>query len=139
LEEVVEGEVPLLLPIKMLRQLKVVIDLNPEHVCLAVLQKTIPLCFLPSGHVAIDVSDFGGHGFQFRHGLQTPEFSESDFRNPVEQASTGCVMLLHSKDLPNSIKSHGVQRSVCQLSQSLGPRKWCRGSHGRPLTESSRW
>lgn len=67
----------------MLRQLKAVIDLNAEHVCLAVLQQTIPLCFLPSGHVAIDVSDFGEHGFEFLHGLQTPEFSESEFRIPV--------------------------------------------------------
>eukprot|EP00435_Cladocopium_sp_Y103_P046620 s783_g13.t1 len=82
---VVEGEVPLLLPIKMLRQLKAVIDLNAEHVHLAVLQKTIPLCFLPSGHVAIDVFDFGEHGFQFPNGLQTQEFNESDFRIPMDQ------------------------------------------------------
>lgn len=76
----VEGEVPMLLPVKMLRQLRAVIDLDESKVHFKQLQKTSPLSILPSGHVAVEVLDFSEAGFQFEGTMAQSEFSESDFR-----------------------------------------------------------
>ena len=62
---VVEGEIPLLLPIKMLRHLRAVIDLSSGCVQFHELHKTVPLFILPSGHIAIEVCQFG-KVFHFR-------------------------------------------------------------------------
>eukprot|EP00435_Cladocopium_sp_Y103_P059905 s740_g21.t1 len=79
---VVEGEVPLLLPVSMLKQLEAIIDLQSLCIHFCKLQSTLPLTVLPSGHVAVSVVDFGAEGFQFSPSAALP-FTESDFRNPL--------------------------------------------------------
>ena len=76
---VVEGEVPLLLPIKMLKQLRAVIDLDHSLLHFAELGRSIPLSFLPSGHVAIDVLQFGESGFSFPSAAAGASYRECDF------------------------------------------------------------
>eukprot|EP00434_Breviolum_minutum_P004449 symbB.v1.2.003922.t1/scaffold210.1/size302740/13 len=78
---VVEGEIPLLLPIKMLRHLRAVIDLNHGHVQFHELHKTVPMFVLPSGHVAIEVCQFGSDGFSLQESMESCGMpTESDFR-----------------------------------------------------------
>lgn len=78
---VVEGEIPLLLPIKMLRHLRAVIDLNHGHVQFHELHKTVPMFVLPSGHVAIEVCEFGSDGFSLQESMESCGMpTESDFR-----------------------------------------------------------
>ena len=54
---VVEGEVPLLLPVKLLKQLRSVINLDEEVLELRALNLTLPMHRLPSGHYTINVLD----------------------------------------------------------------------------------
>ena len=60
---VIEGDVPLLLPIKLLRGLQAVVDLSCDSMHLKSLGRSVELHSLPSGHVAVDVLDFGERGF----------------------------------------------------------------------------
>ncbi len=79
---VVEGDVPLLLPVKMMRHLRTVLDLD----CLTFFMKefdvTIPMFELPSGHVTIDIFNFGSEGFVLPEGV--PECSQEDFSYHME-------------------------------------------------------
>ena len=76
---VVVGEIPLLLPIKMLRQLQAVVDLEKFVVCFRSLQQSIPLHGLPSGHVAVGILDFGDSGFVFPASAVENGHHEEDF------------------------------------------------------------
>ena len=125
---VVDNEVPLLLPVKMLRSLQAVIDVGGGCMHLKALNKSVELSQLPSGHLAVDVLDFGPSGFQ--HPVEAVEagYHECDFRcNPGSE--TGCVMLTHL----NAPKIHlDHVRSPCAVSPSLP--EGCQGAgypHGR--------
>ena len=90
---VVEGEIPLLLPIKMLRHLRAVIDLNHGCVQFHELHKTVPLFELPSGHVAIEVCQFGSNGFALQESMESCGMpTESDFRL-IDGSRDSTVML----------------------------------------------
>ena len=91
---VVDNEVPLLLPVKMLRSLQAVIDVGEECMHLRALNRSVELSRLPSGHLAVDVLDFGPSGFQ--HPVEAVEYHESDFRCN-HGSETGYVMLTHLK------------------------------------------
>lgn len=64
---IVKGDVPLLLPIKLLRDLKAVVDLEQSRLHFKTLGQSVDLHTMPSGHVAIDVLQFGPDGFVFPH------------------------------------------------------------------------
>ena len=66
---VVKGDVPLLLPIKLFRDSKAVVDLEQSCLHFKGIGQTVELHTMPSGHVAIDVLQFGPEGFVF---LQKP-------------------------------------------------------------------
>ena len=100
---VVEGEVPLLLPIRMLRQLRAVIDLPELCIHFRALQLTLPLEVLPSGHVSIEIVNFGERGFQFKQ-VEGMKFQESDFRLRSGPDSSS-VMLAQR---PHSFIGHGT-------------------------------
>ena len=61
---VVENDVPLLLPIKLLRSLHAVIDVGRSCITFQELGESLELYNLPSGHVAVDVLNFGNEGFR---------------------------------------------------------------------------
>ena len=58
-----DNDVPLLLPIKLLRSLHAVIDVGRSCIAFQELGETLELYNLPSGHVAMDVLSFGEKGF----------------------------------------------------------------------------
>lgn len=122
---VVDNEVPLLLPVKMLRSLQAVIDVGGECMHLKALNKSVELSQLPSGHLAVDVLDFGPSGFQ--HPVEAVEagYHECDFRRN-HGSDAGCVMLTHLKApiAPENHLHHG--RSPCAVPPSL-PERWQRG------------
>ena len=64
---VVEGEVPLLLPIGMLKTLGAVIDLQNDVMRLRNHNITVDLETMSSGHVAVDVTSFEDGDFQVPH------------------------------------------------------------------------
>ena len=80
---VVENDVPLLLPIKLLRSLHAVIDVGQSRITFQELGETLELHNLPSGHVAVDVLNFGKEGFCLPRDAQNAGFDESDFRLSV--------------------------------------------------------
>lgn len=76
---VVDSDVPLLLPVKLVRSLKAVIDVDGECMQFQMLNQTVPLDTLPSGHIAVDILDFGPHGYV--HPIEASEagYRECDF------------------------------------------------------------
>ncbi|CAE7477551.1 MHX, partial [Symbiodinium sp. KB8] len=77
---VVEGEVPLLLPVNLLKQLRSVINLDEECIELRALDTTLPMHRLPSGHYTIDVLDFGCREWQLPSAAARVGRKEEDFR-----------------------------------------------------------
>ena len=61
---VVEGEVPLLLPVRMLRSLKVLIDFSNLSFTIPDMSIVIPMHELASGHVTIEIMEFAAGGFE---------------------------------------------------------------------------
>eukprot|EP00435_Cladocopium_sp_Y103_P071135 s185_g36.t2 len=89
---VVEGEIPLLLPIKMLRQLHAVIDLEQSCLHFPRMARSISLSTLPSGHIAIDIL----------------QFEDGGFKCPVEAARDGYSCVATSKIPLAQRTSHSV-------------------------------
>ena len=112
---VIEGDVPLLLPIKLLRGLQAVVDLSCDSMHLKSLGRSVELHSLPSGHVAVDVLDFGERGFSLPSEAREAGYTESDFR--CHGSESGCVMLTHVQR-PEKVAYH-VARSPCSLPPRL--------------------
>eukprot|EP00434_Breviolum_minutum_P024807 symbB.v1.2.021909.t1/scaffold1920.1/size100294/3 len=55
---VVEGDVPLLLPIRMMKGLRTVIDLDQMKFIMKEYEVTVDMFELPSGHVTVDITNF---------------------------------------------------------------------------------
>ncbi len=97
---VVEGEIPLLLPIKMLRHLRAVIDLSSGCVQFHELHKTVPLFILPSGHIAIEVCQFGPEGFSLQSHVDEQGMPhENEFRLDTGSRSTVMLSQFVQRDL----------------------------------------
>ena len=77
---VVDGEVPFLLPIRMLTGLKAVIDLETMKMKLKEYQVEIPMHELASGHVTIDVMEFENGKFVMP--MNVPGCVAEDFQVP---------------------------------------------------------
>ncbi|CAE7227253.1 Ank2 [Symbiodinium sp. CCMP2592] len=60
---VVQEDIPLLLPIKLLRQLRAIVDLDEQMLVLKKFGTKASLCDLPSGHIAVDVMAFAPEGW----------------------------------------------------------------------------
>ena len=77
---VVESDVPLLLPVKLLKNLRAVIDVDGECMHFQSLNQTVPLDTLPSGHIAVDILDFGPNGYVHPIAASEAGYRECDFR-----------------------------------------------------------
>ena len=77
---VVDSDVPLLLPVKLLRSLRAVIDVDGESMHFQSLNQTVALDTLPSGHIAVDILDFGPHGYVHPVAASEAGYRECDFR-----------------------------------------------------------
>ena len=92
---VVSGDVPLLLPIKMLKVLGAVIDLPKQRMHLCGPQVEVDLHELPSGHIAVDVVNFADGQFEVPGEAGDP----SEF---VEKNMCVTAMLAQSSQVCNS-------------------------------------
>ena len=70
---VVQGDVPFLLPISMLRALGAVIDIGKEQMHTTLPRRTIPMRTLPSGHVVVAITEFGVGPFRVHADAGTRE------------------------------------------------------------------
>ena len=77
---VVENDVPLLLPVTLLGSLQAVIDVHAEKMLFRRLDRTVDLIRLPSGHLAVDVLNFGTEGYKHPTEAIHAGLGESDFR-----------------------------------------------------------
>ena len=121
---VVEGDVPLLLPIKMLRKLRSVVDVDHECVIFRELDRSVPMQRLASGHVAIDVLDFGKNGFKFPKSAEHAGLRECDLRLDVGPTlfETGESLVMHpSRELRNSFVAvnHGFEDRLASFRRAF--------------------
>ena len=75
---VVDGDVPLLLPVRMLTGLKAVINLESMSLHLRAYDVEVPLHELPSGHVTVDIMDFDNGKFSMP--MEVPGCIPEDFQ-----------------------------------------------------------
>ena len=75
---VVDGDVPLLLPVRMLTGLKAVINLESMSLHLGAYGVDVPMHELPSGHVTIDIMNFDKGKFVMP--MEVPGCSPEDFQ-----------------------------------------------------------
>ena len=107
---VIADDVPLLLPIKLLKQLKAVVDLDQNVLEFKAYDVKAPLVSLPSGHVSVGVTEFAPGGWKLpseavEANLQSQKFTlaNSGFMNH------SMIALETFVDYPSSASSrHGV-------------------------------
>ena len=96
---VVKESVPLLLPIKLLRQIGAIINLVTMTLELQINGRTLELQELPSGHVTVDVLDFGPGGFKVPD--TAVGYRDSDFQMASPGVFLGTSLMPGKR--PNSI------------------------------------
>lgn len=136
---VVEGEVPLLLPIGMLKTLGAVIDLQNDVMRLRNHNITVDLETMSSGHVAVDVTSFEDGEFQVLHEAGC----HGEFHLPPCNNSAMLAQL--KKDNRNSkpeFLSHGVDfpasNGIADGKAAKCGAKWCTRASCGDATHASR-
>ena len=76
---VIKDDVPLLLPIKLLKQLKAVVNLDDNILELRTYQVKAPLTELPSGHVSVGVTEFAPGGWKLPHDALSASLQHEKF------------------------------------------------------------
>ena len=76
---VVQEDIPMLLPIKLLRQLRAVVDLDRDVLDLRKYNAQARLSELPSGHVAVDVMSFDPKGWSIPKEAESAKLSSDQF------------------------------------------------------------
>ena len=145
---VVENDVPLLLPVTLLDSLQAVIDVHAEKMYLRRIDRTVELIRLPSGHLAVDVLNFGSEGYRHPEEAKHAGWSECDFRCGSGSES-GSTMLLQVHDCASPsghvVGSLGAvstcfQSASCRHPYGLGgcaqTKDRCKAGYG-PLETSS--
>ncbi len=127
---VVEGDVPLLLPIRMMKGLRTIIDLDRMKFTMNEYRVTVDMHELPSGHVTVDITQFENGKFQMPSDV--PGCQDSDFRMDMKNGNTSCTtvaMVAQFENLRNrDNQSHLVCDSEHGGAAEKGPstRKWTR-------------
>ena len=76
---VVQEDVPLLIPVRLLRDLRAVIDFSKEQVQLMKYDRSTPMTILPSGHASISIVDFASEGWSLPIEAKVRGMREEDF------------------------------------------------------------
>lgn len=89
---IVEDDVPLLLPVSLLKDLQANIDMNTNTLTLGKFETRTKMSSLPSGHVTVSVMDFDEAGWQVpkeasEFGLRDHEFRLAAFEHQQMQTS----------------------------------------------------
>ena len=122
---VVQEDVPLLLPVRLLRELRAVIDFSKDQLILKKFGAESMLSTLPSGHVAVSIVEFGKDGWQLPIEAKAKGLIENDFRLRASEAMNNSVLISHG--IPSlcpfvAIASHELARTACEDQRGSRPR-----------------
>ena len=107
---VVAEDVPLLIPVKFLRDLRAVIDFSTETVLFKKHGAHTPMSILPSGHASVSVTDFAPGGWNLPWEAQVRGMQKSDFEivNNIQFCATAMSEVSNSKSQERStLGDHG--------------------------------
>ena len=93
---VVQEDVPLLLPVKLLRELQAVIDFGEEKVTLGGFKRSTNMFRMPSGHVTVSIIEFDAHGWQLPIEAQQLGLKDEDFRMDFTSSNPCGSSITHS-------------------------------------------
>ena len=110
---VVADEIPLLLPIKLLKQLKAVVDLDENTLELRTYGVKAPLVDLPSGHVSVGVTEFAPEGWKIPHDAVCSSLKHEQFTLASNGYVNHSMIALERVEAttPSASSNHGVSSS----------------------------
>ncbi|CAE7573255.1 RE1 [Symbiodinium sp. CCMP2592] len=76
---VVQDNVPLLLPIRLLRQLRAIVDLDRDVLQLKAYRVETPMHSLPSGHMSISVTSYAPEGWSLPHAAASQSLKHDEY------------------------------------------------------------
>ncbi|CAE7437016.1 RE1 [Symbiodinium sp. CCMP2592] len=76
---VVQENIPLLLPIRMLKQLKAVVDLESDRLQLKAYGVETAMHAMPSGHMSVSVTDFAAGGWRLPNAAESEHMKHEQF------------------------------------------------------------
>lgn len=146
---VVEGDVPFLLPVTLLSTLQVVLDFQKYQMHVPKHNLNIPMHALPSGHVTVDVLQFGENGFEIPEDVEL----KGDFHAKPCESSNATANMVQSKsqfdyfaDTPSRVfqLEHGgadesLARPECRPCPSSRRRLANAGTRGTQRPKSTAW
>ena len=136
---VVEGDVPLLLPIRMMRSLQAVVDLDKLTFHMKTYDITVSMTELPSGHVTIDVMNFDSGGFRLPVGIpgcDQQDFSCKDDWNHSNNFCGATAMVAQSRNHSNSSPREFLPPADGHAFTAAGPCEEPGKSSGRVCEDS---
>ena len=102
---VVQEDVPLLLPVKLLRELQAVIDFGAERVVLGGFKRSTHMSRMPSGHVTVSITEFDENGWELPIEAIRLGLKDEDFRIEVSSSRPREERITHSLVCGNSWSS----------------------------------
>lgn len=94
---VIEGDVPLLLPVSLLRTLHAVVNFQTMSLQLPKHDREVKLNSMPSGHVTIDIMQFGGERFEVPEALGDSRDFEVDPEGHGPPRCTTAMLAQHMR------------------------------------------
>ena len=146
---VVTEDVPLLLPVKLLRDLHAVINLSTGRLELSQYGRVTIMNTMRSGHVTVSIVEFDEEGWRLPDEALRCGLKESDFCLPLEQSSSqwrGGIQLLSQNRSSSFLWCHEPMEPPQQDLGGDGLQEWClfeqrggcssyEGSEGYPKLE----
>eukprot|EP00435_Cladocopium_sp_Y103_P066713 s391_g29.t1 len=111
---VIEGDVPLLLPIRMMKGLRTVIDVDRMELHMRAYDTTVHMHELPSGHLTIDIMEFENGKFSLP--VESPDCSPGDFQ--VGERFSQCLWTNHRDEAMVAQSTGNVNSSAPELNIS---------------------
>ena len=137
---VVAEDVPLLIPVKLLRELRAVIDFSVEQVSFKKHGTNTPMSILPSGHASISIVEFPPEGWNLPREAQVRGIKLEDF-----QISSGMRTSLFTAAMSENSNSNGSKFTDLPTHGGLaapiggpgGSRQW--GEGDSQISKSECW
>lgn len=132
---VVRENVPLLLPVKLLRELGAQIDLFNNKMCLNKFGVQVSMEVMPSGHATTSVMDFGSQGWSLPDEAKAAGLKDHEFRECDDPHAA--MIGIKSNNDPNQSNSNPAQ-NVFAMASCSGAQLGGRGNDAlRPRTSAS--
>eukprot|EP00435_Cladocopium_sp_Y103_P043073 s847_g12.t1 len=123
---VVEGDVPVLLPIRLLKALDAIINIPENHVFFGKHAVKVPMKELSSGHLVINITEFAQAGFEAPEELK----NQYEFRCGMVGCATTAVMLAQQRLQSGTTNPRSVHSSGTCLTN--GWTGWSNPELGKP-------